>query len=115
MKGFHIGPEITARHDIGWLELDASVAFGYEQLAIPVSGFQPMDCSRGKLGIPCYPDAIDQRFFVELRAAVSAHLRWLDLGAYAGGDAMPTGGGWSAGGFVAVASRRWHEAAQIGQ
>lgn len=107
--GATVGPEIAAVFGHGPLELRAGFAFGYRSIELPVTSFVEVSCGKGGR---CHPTVSDAEPFFEPRVAVGLHLGSIELGGYAGGDLGP-GGGWSAGGFVALATPDWRSRAAL--
>lgn len=107
--GITAGPEIAAVFAHGPFELRAGVALGYRSVQFPITSFVRVPCGKGGR---CYPTASDAEFFFEPRASIGVNLGSVQLGAYAGGDLMATGG-WSAGGFVALALPDWRARAEV--
>jgi hypothetical protein len=101
--GAHHAPQVGYVQAIGdHVELHAGIASGWERIGVPVVGFESHPCKGGR----CYPTADVDRAFVELRATAIVNLRGFNLGAYAGGDVLPSGG-FCAGGFVGFSSSSW--------
>jgi hypothetical protein len=109
LSGYNAGPEIRTMWQRDWLEVSGVVALGYESLGVPITGFEKVSCGKGGR---CYPTADASRFFLEPRAVVTIHLRSFILGAYGGGDVLP-GGGFSAGGFIGLATEEWRKRATM--
>jgi hypothetical protein len=109
MSGVAAGPELSSLWHFKWIEVRGSLAFGDRTLWLPVVGLDSVSCdSRKYPWIHCNPKASNSDFFVEPRLTVGfLPIPVLSLGAYVGGDVMPSGG-WSAGAFVAASTSGWH-------
>jgi hypothetical protein len=110
LTGIYIGPELGTAWSFKWFDVRASLAIGYRELSVPLSGYDLVVC--GRYGqYRCEPTANVATFFARPMASLGGHFHNVAFGGWLGGDVTSTGG-WAAGAYLGVATDRFYERAQ---